>query len=61
MTRPNKMLDKEVERLIDDIARCYRLAQTCPDWKMAERLIEIGREFAQEAINLGADPKAIPE
>jgi hypothetical protein len=41
--------------------QCFRLAANCTDKKIAESLRELGYEFVDEAISLGADPAALSE
>jgi hypothetical protein len=41
--------------------QCYRLAKGCDDDEAAERIYEMGREFAFDALALGADPRLLPE
>jgi hypothetical protein len=38
-------------------ARCSRLSQCCDD----QQLIKLGREFAAQALRLGAHPDSVPE
>ena len=42
---------------VEEAARCWRLAQGSDD----RRLIELGREFTDEALKLGADPAMLPD
>ena len=48
------------EFFVKNAARCFRLVPLAPDWRVAEDLNRIGREFANRAIELGADPGNIP-
>jgi hypothetical protein len=40
--------------------RCFRLALGCTDPEVASRLEQLGYEFVDEAVKLGADPAGMP-
>jgi hypothetical protein len=40
--------------------QCFRLADSCTDEGMAEKLRELGHEFMDEAVRRGADPRLRP-
>ncbi len=42
---------------VEQAVRCWRLSQGLDD----QRLVELGREFTERALNLGADPDDLPE
>jgi hypothetical protein len=52
---------EDVHYLIEQARKCFRLAQLCNDDAIAERLRELGSEFARRAIALGADPRLFPK
>lgn len=41
---------------VDQAVRCWRLSQGLND----QHLVDLGREFTQRALSLGADPDALP-
>jgi hypothetical protein len=42
---------------VQQAVRCSRLSQYCDD----QQLIKLGREFAAQALRLGAHPDSVPE
>ena len=40
--------------------QCFRLADACTDAEAASRLRQLGHEFADQALRLGADPAMVP-
>jgi hypothetical protein len=53
--------DVEIEYLIACAERCYRLARDATDQGLADQLINLGKEFADHALALGADPNSLPQ
>lgn len=51
---------EDAHYLTEQAHKCFRLARLCSDDTVAERLQELGREFARRAIALGADPRLFP-
>jgi hypothetical protein len=45
---------------LDKAEQCFRLAANSTDLKIGKSLGELGYEFADEAIALGADPATLP-
>ena len=43
------LLREMADNLLENAARCYRLARGTADFKVRERLLEIAREFEVEA------------
>ena len=41
--------------------QCFRLAGDCTDARLATSLRELGYEFVDEALVLGAEPSALPK
>ena len=54
------LVAEDVHYFTDQAHKCFRLARLCNDDTVAERLQELGREFARRAIALGADPRLFP-
>jgi DNA-binding ferritin-like protein len=52
---------EDVHYLTEQARKCFRLARLCNDDTVAERLRELGHEFAMRAIALGADPHLFPK
>ena len=46
--------------LIENAARCYRLARGLGDPDFTRHLAELGQEYAAQAIERGADPATLP-
>jgi hypothetical protein len=40
--------------------QCFRLADGCTDSGLAAKLREIGYDFVEEALKLGANPETMP-
>ncbi len=53
-------MDAEIGELIENAARCYRLAAYCTDQTVAGRLLELAQEYCDRAVALGADPNTLP-
>jgi hypothetical protein len=47
---------KDTRYYLGKAEQCFRLAANCTDRKMAEGLKELGYDFVDQAIALGADP-----
>lgn len=54
------LVAEDVHYLTEQAHKCFRLARLCSDDMVAERLRDLGREFARRAIALGADPRLFP-
>lgn len=52
---------KDSKYYLSKAEQCFRLAANSTDKKIAEGLKQLGHEFADEAIALGADPATMPE
>jgi len=48
---------KDARFFTKEAVRCWQLSRGCND----RLLVELGREFAQRALELGADPDDLPE
>ena len=48
------------EYYIAKAEQCFRLAGGCTDAKLAASLRELGYEFVDKALALGAEPSALP-
>jgi hypothetical protein len=51
---------KDSKYYLGKAEQCFRLAAGCTDTKIAESLKELGYEFVDEAIALGAEPATLP-
>ena len=49
-----------VTYLVENAARCYRLARGLTDPDFTRQLAELGKEYAAQAIERGADPSSLP-
>ncbi|MGH7054548.1 MAG: hypothetical protein ACREFA_12105 [Stellaceae bacterium] len=54
------LVTEDIHYLTEQAHKCFRLARLCSDDTVAERLQELGCEFARRAIALGADPRLFP-
>lgn len=54
------LVTEDVHYLTEQAHKCFRLARLCSDDTVAERLRELGHEFARRAVALGADPRLFP-
>lgn len=54
------LVAEDIHYFAEQAHKCFRLARLCSDDAVAERLEELGREFARRAIALGADPRLFP-
>lgn len=55
--RRDVFMPQDARYLAQQAARCSRLSQCCDD----QQLIKLGREFAAQALRLGAHPDSVPE
>lgn len=55
------LVAEDVHYFTEQAHKCFRLARLCNDDAVAERLRELGAEFARRAIALGADPRLFPK
>ncbi len=53
-------MDAKIDELIKDAQRCCRLAAYCTDRALAQRLLDLAREYCDRAVALGADPELLP-
>ena len=49
-----------VTYLVENAARCYRLARGLADPDFTWQLAELGKEYTAQAIERGADPSKLP-
>jgi hypothetical protein len=50
-----------LDYLVENAARCFRLARSLLDPDFTQQLIELGNEYAAQAIERGADPATLPD
>jgi hypothetical protein len=50
----------DVNYLVENAARCYRLARRLANPLFTRQLAELGQEYAAQAIAQGADPANLP-
>ena len=50
----------ELDHLVANATRCYRLARRLGNPVFAQQLAELGQEYAAQAISQGADPASLP-
>ena len=53
--------NQDASYMADKARRCFRLAGGCPNGEIAANLQQLGYEFVVEALELGADPKLMPD
>jgi hypothetical protein len=51
---------QDIPFLLQQVSKCLDLARLSDDSEIASHLIELARRFAQRAVELGADPLALP-
>jgi hypothetical protein len=49
----------DIPFILEQTAKCVRLAEGCDDSEIAERLLELAQAFAARALQHGADPDLI--
>jgi hypothetical protein len=54
-------MDATIEKLIQNVERCHRLAVQCTDRALARQLLELASEYRDRALALGAEPKMLPQ
>src|SRR4051794_21196883 len=54
-------LVNHLDYLVENAARCFRLARSLLDPDFTRQLIELGNEYAAQAIERGADPATLPD
>jgi hypothetical protein len=50
----------DLNYLVENAERCYRLARGLIDPDFTRHLAELGQEYAAQAIERGADPATLP-
>jgi hypothetical protein len=53
--------DQDISYLERKARQCFRLAEGCANDEVAASLRQIGYEFVGTALELGADPKLMPD
>jgi hypothetical protein len=50
----------DLDSLVENAIRCYRLARRLANPVFSQQLVELGQEYAAQAIAHGADPASLP-
>lgn len=57
---PSAKSVSELDGLIENATRCYRLARRLANPVFTRQLVELGQDYAAQAIARGADPASLP-